>query len=303
MEKPVFPRFKALELDDRPALQDLFWRYQPETSELTFTNLFIWRRRYGFHWSTLKDWLLVVSMPEGAEPVGFPPLGPGTRAEAVRSVFRWLAEEHAAAAPRIERADSRLAAELSTSGEFVIEPDRPQFDYSYRTADLIDLAGSRYHGKRNHIARLHERHAVTYAPLEASHIIPCLNLAETWCTYKRCEEDMGLMDEWDAVKECLAHFQVLNVKGGVLLIEGRVEAFTLGERLNEKTAVVHIEKANPDIPGLYTAVNREFCRNEWSAVPFINREQDLGEEGLRKAKLSYHPLRFVEKFTVRAAGR
>lgn len=303
MDKPEFPRFKALVLEDRALLQDLIWRYQPETSELTFTNLFIWRQRYGFRWSTFKDWLLIVSMPAGVEPVGFPPLGPGSRAEAVRALFRWLAEEHRAAAPRIERADPRLVAELSASGEFVIEPDRSQFDYVYRSADLIDLAGSKYHGKRNHIARLKDRHAFTYAPLDASHIVPCLNLAEAWCTFKRCEEEMGLMDEWDAVKESLGHFQALNIKGGVLLIEGKVEAFTLGELLNEQTAVVHIEKANPDTQGLYTAVNQEFCRNEWPTVPFINREQDLGKEGLRKAKLSYHPIRLVEKFTVHAAGR
>ena len=303
MNIPEFPQFKPLELEDGPFLHDLLWRYQPETSELTFTNFYIWRRRYEFQWSLHKDWLLAVSLVDGQEPFAFPPLGPAPRHEPMRAVLQWLRDERRAAAPRLERADQRLVSEVAASGEFSAEPARADFDYVYRTSDLIDLAGSKYHGKRNHIARFSKAHAFSYARCDDSHVVPCLDLAESWCSFKRCKDDMDLMDEWDAVKDALAHHRRLNVRGGVILIEGKVEAFALGELLNEQTAVVHIEKANPETPGLYALINREFCRNEWSGVPFINREQDLGEEGLRRAKLSYHPSRLVEKFTIRPAGR
>jgi hypothetical protein len=83
----------------------------------------------------------------------------------------------------------------------------------------------------------------------------------------------------------------------------RVEAFALGELLNSQTAVVHIEKANPEIPELYTVINQQFCANSWQNVPYINREQDLGEPGLRRAKLSYHPDHLEEKFEVGLASR
>lgn len=304
MDQPRFPQFKPLELEDRPLLYDRIRRSQPETSELTFTNLYIWRKHYGVQWSVHKEWLLLVSTPPGEAAFALPPLGPAPRLEPVRALLEWLAGPGASSDPRLERADARLVAELTEAGGFRAEPDRDQFDYVYPTRALIDLAGARYHGKRNHLARLADSHHYAYARLEESHVIPCLALAEAWCTLRRCEEDMDLMDEWDAVKECLAHFGALEVRGGVILVEGKVEAFTFGEMLNEETAVVHLEKANPEIPGLYGAVNQEFCRNEWPAVPFINREQDLGEPGLRQAKLSYHPSRLVEKFTVRpAAGR
>jgi hypothetical protein len=302
MNVPEFPQFKPLDLEDGPILHDLLRRYQPETSELTFTNFFIWRRRYEFQWSIHKDWLLVVSLIDGQEPFAFPPLGPGPRHEPVRAVLQWLKKERGAAAPHIERADPRIVSEVTASGEFLAEPARADFDYVYRTSDLIDLAGAKYHGKRNHIARFAKAHAFSYARLDDSHVVPCLDLAEAWCSFKRCKDDMDLMDEWDAVKDALAHYRRLNVRGGVILLKGKVEAFALGELLNDQTAVVHIEKANPKTPGLYAVINREFCRNEWSGVPFINREQDLGEEGLRKAKLSYHPARLVEKFTIRPAG-
>ena len=90
----------------------------------------------------------------------------------------------------------------------------------------------------------------------------------------------------------------LEFKGGVIEIDGKVEAFALGEQLNPQTAVIHVEKANPQFDGLYQLINQEFCTHEWESVDYINREQDCGEEGLRKAKLSYHPHHLVNKYTV-----
>lgn len=130
----------------------------------------------------------------------------------------------------------------------------------------------------------------------------CEEFQDRWCVVRRCDEDMNLRDEWTAVREGLAAYETLGLQGEAVLIGDKVEAFTFGELLNEQTAVVHIEKANPEIPGLYSVVNQLFCQKYWSGVSFINREQDLGEEGLRKAKLSYHPIRLVEKYRLELAG-
>lgn len=99
--------------------------------------------------------------------------------------------------------------------------------------------------------------------------------------------------------QALRNFTALEMQGGVIRIDGEVEAFTLGELLNKDTAVIHIEKANPEIRGLYAAINQQFCDQAWGRVPYLNREQDLGEPGLRTAKLSYHPHHLVEKFRIR----
>ncbi len=123
-----------------------------------------------------------------------------------------------------------------------------------------------------------------------------MEVAEKWCKIRRCEDDMNLLSESEAVRESLVNFPVLKIDGGVILIDGKVEAFTLGELLNDQTAVVHIEKANPENPGLYAMINQQFCENRWRDLLYINREQDLGEPGLRKAKLSYYPDHFVESF-------
>jgi hypothetical protein len=278
------------------------WAYQPSTSELTFTNLFIWRKYYGFEWSVLDDCLLVAAAAPEQDPIGgawaLPPVGPGPRADTVRRLLLWLKEERGLASPRIRRADRSLAAELETLPDFVVSPVRDDFDYVFRSRDLIELAGSRYHAKRNHIARFSQSHAFVYGLLAEPLLPGCLELAEAWCTLKRCEDDLGLMGEWGAIKEALGHFGLLHIQGGVILVEGRIKAFTMGESLNAQTAVIHIEKADPEVQGLYAVINREFCRRQWPDLAFINREQDLGEEGLRRAKLSYHPDHLEEKYEI-----
>jgi uncharacterized protein len=300
---PEFPQFKTLQLEDRDIFHEILWKYQPETSEWTFTNLFIWRFHYGFQWSLYKDWLLVLCQSNTQQYFAFQPMGPSPRTEVSRMFLDWLKEEKKEAEPRIERADQRLAGELEGKGVFEIEPTRDQFDYVYKRDDLVQLAGRKYHSKRNHINKFMSSYSFTYGDLSDSYLNACLDLSGAWCTMRRCEEDLSLMDEWQATREALSNFQRLNLQGGVIVLNDKVEAFSLGELLNERTGVVHIEKANPEIPGLYTMINQQFCEKNWAQAPYVNREQDLGEEGLRKAKLSYYPDHLVEKFRIRLAKK
>lgn len=295
---PDFPDFKPVGMEDRAFITERLWAYQPETSELNFTNMFIWRSHYGFLWSVYKEWLLVIGNT-GNGVQALPPVGPPSRAEVTRMLLKWLHDAKGVAEPRIDRADARLAAELQGSTDFIVEPTRDQFDYTYRTEDLIRLAGKNYRAKRNHINYLTRECKVDYAPLNEGHIDSCLQLGENWCELRRCAEDLNLMGEWDATREALAHFRALDLAGGVIMNEGRVEAFTLGELLNRDTAVVHVEKANTEIRGLYALINQQFCEKQWKETPFVNREQDLGEPGLREAKESYNPDHMVEKYRVK----
>jgi hypothetical protein len=298
---PVFPRFKPLELSDRALLHPLLWGFQPRTSELTFTNLFIWRNHFGFEWSLLDDRLVVVaSSPEG-NPGGawaLPPVGPAPRAGIARAVLERLREERGPAAAQIRRADRDLIEELGALPGFAVSPGRDDFDYVYLSRDLIELSGSRYHGKRNHIARFVEAHDYRYEPLETGHVPGCLETAEVWCALKRCEDDLDLLGEHETVKEALTHFTALGLSGGVILVGGEIKAFALGELLNDRTAVIHVEKADPRVQGLYPVINRDFCRRRWAGTTYVNREQDLGDPGLRRAKMSYHPDHLEEKFVV-----
>jgi hypothetical protein len=298
---PEFPHFRPLELNDKAVIQPYLTAYRPKTSEWTFTNLFMWRQHYRFQWSLYRDWLLVTCRPNGAGCYGLAPIGPLSRLEVTRLLLKWLGEEQGAAG-RIERADQRLVDELREADDLSIEPTEEHFDYVYRSEDLIQLAGRKYHAKRNHINKFLRSYSFSYEPLTGAHLSACLQLAETWCQWRRCEDDFNLLGEWDAIREALNHFESLDYQGGVIVVKDRLEAFALGELLNEDTAVVHIEKANPNIDGMYGVINQQFCERAWSRVPHINREQDLGEPGLRKAKLSYFPDHLVKKYRIRFAG-
>jgi len=296
--EPTFPNFRPIRLEDRDVLHNAFFSYQPETSELTFTTCFIWRTFYHFSWCWLGDTIVFLCKPLRGALHAMEPIGPAPRTEVVRTLLRWLREEKGVTSPSVERADSRLAAEVAQAPDLTVLPVREHFDYLYSTADLISLPGRKYHAKRTHIRKFLSGASYAYARLDRTLLAGCLNLADRWCRHRRCEEDMGLTEERGAVLEAIRHFEELHIEGGAILVRDRVEAFAMGELLNEQTAVIHVEKANPEMPGLYPLINQTFARECWKATQFINREEDLGDEGLRKAKMSYHPCRLVEKFRI-----
>jgi hypothetical protein len=295
---PQFPEFKPIEIGDRDLLHDRLWAYQPLNSELTFTNLFIWRNHYRFAWSIYKEWLIILKSAPDGEIYVFTPVGPPGRLAVVETLLGWLHDEKGARRAAIERADQKLIVELQGSPNFVIEPLRDHFDYVYSTDDLIRLQGGNYRAKRNHINYFLRSYDFAYQPLDSIHKDACLELMETWCGVRRCEDDLGLSSEWEAIREALENLEELKIVGGVILVNDKVEAFTIGELLNKETVVVHIEKANMEIRGLYNMINQQYLEKQWQSIRYVNREQDLGEPGLREAKLSYNPDHFVEKFRI-----
>lgn len=297
--RPEFPTFKSLTLEDRAVLEPVLWQWQPQASEYTFTNLFIWRGRYRVSWSLCGPWVLFLCEDPHRGLCGLQPVGSDPEEGVVREFLRWMAERVGPAQARIVRVEERWANVLQGAANLIVEPEPDQFDYVYRTSDLVQLAGRKYHSKRNHVNRALRELNPVYEPLQDRHVPACMEVARKWCEARRCCEDLGLLDEWDAVREALCHFSALRAEGGVVLVDGKVEAFAIGEPLNSETAVIHLEKANPEIPPLFALINQQFCAHRWAEVPFINREQDLGDPGLRRAKESYHPHYMVRKFRVR----
>ncbi|MBS3905775.1 MAG: DUF2156 domain-containing protein [Syntrophaceae bacterium] len=293
---PEFPHSKDLSLEDKPILDLAFQKFPPLISEFTFTNLFIWRHAYQIKISRLQNFLCLFA--ENSEhPFFFSPIGEGDMVECCRTLLRSMKEQGVSV--KIARVPEEVASCFDWKSEgFVVEFDRDQSDYVYLSGDLIHLQGRKYHRKRNHIKQFKEKYAYQYLPLTPELISDCLRLESNWCDLRQCEVIPGLRNESIAVKEVFARLEALGVKGGVVLINGKVEAFTLGEPLNHDTIVIHIEKANPAFEGLYPVINQAFLENHWSEYTYVNREQDLGEEGLRKAKESYFPHHMINKYTI-----
>lgn len=295
---PRFPDFRPLALADREFIAPILWAYQPLVSEMTFTNLFIWQGIYHTQWAVLDNHLLFLVQDEGEHFYFLPPMGPGPRREVVDTAMAWLRQTYHPERLCIERADARLAEEIRGVEGYFIEPTREHFDYVYSRKALASLAGRKYSAKRNHINSFMREHTHSFEAMNGDNVKECIRVACLWCQKHRCEDDMSLLEERDAVFSALQNFEALHVVGGVVRIEGLVQAFTIGEKLNAETFVVHIEKADPDIRGLYPLINREFVSTCAGESIWINREQDMGEPGLRRAKESYYPDQLVEKFRI-----
>jgi hypothetical protein len=294
---PVFPDFKPLSLGDHDELYSRLWAYQPLTSELTFVNFYIWRSYYHFTWSIMDDQLIILAdHPEGRYLL--PPVGPAPRAESSFRALAW-ARDTFASDVRMARVDAKLVGELQADNRFTVTPTRDHFDYVYRCEDLGTLNGRKYSKKRNHINQFLREYQYEYRPITQGLVPGCLALAEVWCKQRLCEEDISLTHELCGIQDALNHLNELHIEGGAILVDGIVQAFALGEALSNDVAVVHIEKANPEFHGIYPMMTREYTANQWlGKVSYINREQDVGELGLRRAKESYFPDHLVDKFEV-----
>jgi len=185
---------------------------------------------------------------------------------------------------------------LFSSNRYRIIPDHKFWDYLYRTKDLIELKGRKYQQKRNHINRFQQHYRFIYHSLQPKHFPACRRLFAEWAAEKGDRPEVE--EERMALNEGLDNYNRLQLKGGVLEVEGKIQAFAIGSRLNKDTAIVHFEKANPAFSGIYSVINQQFIANEWADTRFINREDDMGLPGLRQAKERYHPFRMIEKFTV-----
>lgn len=135
--------------------------------------------------------------------------------------------------------------------------------------------------------------------MNGQNALECIPLAKEWLERQRCE-DRIMQAELFAVEQALSQFDALSLSGGIIRIDGMVKSFTVGEALCEDTAVIHIEKADPSIAGLYQMINREYLAHAWPQMSFVNREEDMGIDGLRAAKQSYRPVRMVEKYRASA---
>lgn len=290
MEIPSWPDSRPLDLADKALFDRIFAALQPRISELTFAGLFLFRRAHDYRLSQVNDSPVLTGRGYDGRRYFIPPLE-GDVAGALDVLFGGGWELYGA--------DEGFAARYLTGRGVEVTEDRNSFDYLYLREELADLPGNRYHKKKNRINYFATRHAHEVDILSPRHRSGCLALLDVWYRMAEHEENPSLDLELEASAEALGMAPELGLEGVVVTVGGEVKAFALGERLNAETAVCHFEKADPFMEGLSQLVNREFSRLLFTDCRFVNREQDLGEPGLRKAKLSYHPVELVRKFRAR----
>ncbi|MDR2956258.1 MAG: phosphatidylglycerol lysyltransferase domain-containing protein [Prevotella sp.] len=176
-------------------------------------------------------------------------------------------------------------------GKFRYLPDRNNDEYIYLSEKLIKLSGKKLQSKRNHINRFKaDNPDWVYFPLTSGEELrECADMLDEWEEVNISKTDFSQRYDYIATKIMLEHFDYLQLKGGAIRVNGRIVAFTIGEPLTEDSFVVHVEKAFGGINGAYTMINQQFIEHEASAFTYINREEDMGKNNLRKAKMSYYP--------------
>ncbi len=287
MNLPLFPEFKPVAAEDRPVIEDRLRRFPTGVCEMNFSNILIWKDSERPRWTMLDGSLCILVEPTFEPAYFLPPLGGDAMEKTIEACL--------GLAPRLSRLPEEFVR--AHGAAFRVEEDRDNFDYVYLREDLAELKGKKFDGKRNRIKKFEATPGRAYDGLLAAHRDGCRSLLLRWYEEKG-NGDPYMKAEKEAVLYALDHFDEIGLQGGVVTVGGRVEAFTIGTPLDAETAVIQVEIANAAFPGLAQWINREFVRREWPACRFINREQDMGVAGLRKAKLSYQPDHLVKKYNL-----
>ena len=296
-------------IQNRPVLEEYLNGFEYKTSGLSFSAMYMWRDSNMFSWDMMGEYMCVagishLELEEGIIlPFLFPPLtrtGAYDKDELRRSIF--LAREH------FEKAGQPFSLRLvpvhlveiirEAVPELKWQDDRPNYDYIYRTQDLIDLKGRDFHGKKNHLNYFKKTYEYEYVELTSAMAGEAMEFIAEFNERKDVpehEKEMLRFEE-EAMRDVLLNLEAVGYSAGAIRIDGKIEAIAIGGRLGSNMITEHVEKANVNYRGLYQAINNEFCRHVASRAKYINREEDMGIPNLRKAKLSYRPCKLLEKY-------
>ena len=289
--------FHRLKLSQKQQYNDILFSEPELGCEYSFANKFLWgQQRVAF----LHDCVAYFSHFEGKSVYPYP-IGKGDRKAALEDIIR---DAHERGIPcRIYGITEENKQELESlfPDRFAIRSDRDSFDYVYAIDDLADLRGRKFQKKRNHFNRFRaENPDYEVRELNRCNMHQALRMVDDWYRIRiKADPHGNYLLENLAMGRVFQNYEALGMEGIMLLSGGEVIALTMGSPLNADTFDIHFEKAREDVDGAYNAVNCEFARYlrlKYPEVKFLNREDDLGLEGLRKAKLSYNPHHMVEKY-------
>ncbi len=287
-------QWKQITMEDEALIKGYYEQEQSRSCEFTFANNFLWSPHYKTRYAIVEGMLVFISGAENFS-VSFP-LGKGSEMKAMEVLFSYFKEMEKPFQMHMVTPEQFQKLEALYPGKFQIEYDRDAADYIYESEKLITLSGKKLHSKRNHLNRFKEEHPNwQYESITAENRHECMEMAEKWRQLNGCDEDEEKEAEFCVTLNALKNMERLGLTGGLIRLDGEVIAFSIGEPVCNDTFVVHIEKAYAHIQGAYPIINQQFAEHEAAGYLYVNREEDVGAEGLRKAKLSYRPVFLQEK--------
>lgn len=288
--------FKKLQIEDKQKYDVFFENNNRMGCEYTFACNFIWQEVFHSTFDVINGAYVAKTERKGENVYNFP-IGEEKdilgamkyilELEKEKTVFRGILKEH------IDFINENFP------GKFSFSSNRDESDYVYLSENLITLSGKKYQSKRNLINRFCDNSDWIYEEVSRENIEECIALNLKWSDERNALSNVEIRKELGAANTALSHFEELGLEGGLIRLGGKVVAYSIGEKLTDETFVIHFEKADDSIKGAYQIINNEFAKRHCADYKYINREEDNGEEGLRKAKLSYKPEMLIEKFEAR----
>ena len=289
-----FTDFNILERDKVDAI---FKVANFRTSDMSFANLYAWLGRFNSQMAVIEDTFFLRSRCSESDSCYMFPVGKMPLKGSIKMVMEDAKERNLNF--KIIGATRKMFDLLNSEIPYFFEyqSDRDASDYIYLSEKLISLSGKKLQAKRNHINKFKSENPTwKYTKItEKTEIDNCFTMLKEWENAEKERLTKSQWYEYQAVRKMLENFEALKLTVGAIYVNDKIVAFSIGEALSEDCFVVHCEKAFSDINGAYTIMNQEFVKNEAINFKYINREEDLGIENLRKAKLSYQPEILLEK--------
>ena len=288
--------FHRLQLSQKDSYEQILFSCPPRGCEYSFANLFLWGQQQA---AFVHGCVAFFSHFYGRSVYPYP-IGSGDKHAVLEEILKDAQERGIPCRITNVLPEDREELEEWFPGQFVFRSDRDGFDYVYAIDDLADLRGRKYQKKRNHFNRFQAEHPnYEILPISPDNMAQAQQMVREWYQVRTQEDPHGdYMLESIAMKRAFQHYRKLGMEGIALLDGGDMLAVTMGSRLSADTFDIHFEKAREDVDGAYAAINCEFARYlrlKYPDIQYLDREDDVGVEGLRKAKLSYNPHHMVEK--------
>jgi hypothetical protein len=283
--------FRPVSLDDKDFFFVHYRRFPQAHSDNTFTNMVCWNHYAHYRFAFKEDNVILSSTIDGLTRYR-PPIGP-RNPDLLAEVMSLAARSSEDFPLVILDADTREWIS-GLYPELKLYPERKYFDYVYRASDLAMLPGRKYATIRHQLNQFQRNCEHTVEPITEDNASEVRGFLEEWCVWKDCDSEPVLASEKDALFFAISHFSKLSLSGLIIRVKGSIMAMALFEGQSIDTAVVHFEKALLDCKGIYRAINAETAKFLVNNYIYVNRESDMGIEGLREAKMRYHPDHMVE---------
>lgn len=299
---PKFPHFKKLELEDRAVVESIAQHF-PDYSEFNFSCMFVWDVSDPVYVCTLNNNLVIKFVDFRASSYYYSLIGNEMMDSTVMQLIEHSKQEGLEAA--LYTVPGVVVESIEHPEDFVISEDRDNHDYILSVADLVNFRTNKYRGKKNLLNRFHRNYGdvVEYRTLDLtdkSTHDEIRNVLQNWESAIP-KDSVDLIVEFAAIERSLAHSDKLGIRAYGSYVGNTLQAFTMFEIVDSKTALIHFDKANKDYIGIFEHLKHNLAKHldENHGVEAINYAQDMGIPGLREAKTSYHPIGYLKKYTIR----